>query len=326
MRTVTFLRGLMAACLVATAAAASAQAPAWPSRPVTIVQGYPAGSAIDIVARHMAAHMQKVTGQPFVVELKTGALGNIAAQHVARQKPDGHTILLTANATHAANIHLFKNLGFDPVKDFTPVTTLHSLGFLLIINPTKIPVTTVAGLLEHMKARPGKVSYGSGSASARVASELLLQIRSDVTATMVPYKGSSQAMTDLLSGQIDFIFADPGSSLQQMRAGNVRALAVTNRERSPCVPEVPTMAEAGVAGYDLTSWFGVFLPANAPAPIVARVAALANEAFQTEEGRAIMKTLCLAPLPGNPESLARLVDSETLKWGQIIKRAGIEPQ
>ncbi|MGE4242450.1 Bug family tripartite tricarboxylate transporter substrate binding protein [Ramlibacter sp.] len=330
MRATPLLRGLSILCLGMLSLAATVQAqspaPAWPTRPGTVVQGYPAGSAIDIVTRHLAAHLQKTTGQTFIAEVKTGALGNIAAQYVARAKPDGSTILLTANATHAANIHLFKNLGFDPVKDFVPVTTLHSLGFLLLINPARVPVTNVAGLLEHIKNQNGKASYGTGSASARVASELLLQIRGDLKATNVPYKGSSQAMSDLMSGQLDFIFADPGSALGHIRAGTLRALAVTNKERVPCAPDVPTMSEAGVPGYDLTSWFAVFLPAGTPQPIATRLATLANEAFQTDEGKAIEKNLCLSSFPGSPASLARLVETDTAKWGQIIKRAGIEAQ
>ncbi len=314
------------AVLFTFAFAAPAAAQTWPSKPVTIIVGYTAGTAIDIVARYLADHLRERTGQPFVVELRPGVFGNLAAQYVARAKPDGATILLTANATHAANIHLFKQLGFDPVKDFTPVTTVLSLGFVLVVNPAVVPVNSAAELIDYIKLRPGKMSYGAGTATGRIATELYLQLAGGLDVTSVPYKGSSQAINDVLGGQIHFLFADAVSGMQQARGGKLRALAVTNAKRVSCAPEVPTMAEAGLPGYDLTSWFALFLPANTPVNIAQKLADLSNALWTTEKGHEFLRNLCLDPYPGSPESLARLVESDTVKWGRIIKRARIEAQ
>ncbi|TAK81990.1 MAG: tripartite tricarboxylate transporter substrate binding protein [Betaproteobacteria bacterium] len=298
----------------------------WPSKPVTIIHGYTAGTGIDVVARYLAQNLRERTGQPFVVEIRSGAMGNLAAQYVARAPADGYTILLTANSTHAANIHLFKELGFDPVKDFTPVTTVLSLGFALLVNPAVVPVNSVAELTDYIKARPGKVAYGSGTATARIVTELYLERAALKEVTYVPYKGSSQALNDLLGGQIQFLFADAVTGIQQMRGGKARALAVTNATRVSCAPEIPTMAEAGLQGYDLVAWFAMFLPAKAPRDIAQKLSGFSNSLFATESGREFLKNLCLDPYPGNPESLAKLIESDTAKWGGIIKRAHIEPQ
>lgn len=306
--------------------AAPVAAQTWPSKPVTIVVGYTAGTAIDIVARYLADNLRERTSQTFVVEGKPGVFGNLAAQYVARAKPDGATILLTANATHAANIHLFKNLGFDPVKDFTPVTTILSLGFVLVVNPAVVPVNSVAELIDYMKLHPGKLSYGAGTATGRIATELFLQLAGDPDVTFVPYKGSSQAINDVLGGRIHFLFADVVSGMQHARGGKLRALAVTNAQRISCAPEVPTMAEAGLSAYDLTAWFALFLPAKTPVDIAQKLADLSNALWATEKGREFLRNQCLDPYPGSPESLARLVESDTEKWGRIIKGARIEPQ
>lgn len=316
-------RTLLVALALAFSAPAAAQT--WPSKPVTIVVGYPAGSGADLIGRFLADNLRERTGQPFLVEVRPGVFGNLAAQYVSRAQPDGYTILLTPNSTHGSNIHLFKNLGFDPVKDFTPVTTVVSLGFVLLVNPATVPVNSVAELTEYIKARPGKLAYGAGAATARIASELYLSsIGGNVT--FVPYKGSNLAFNDLLGGRVHFVFADGVFGNQQARAGKVRALAETDSQRLSCAPDVPTMAEAGVQGYDLGSWFGLFMPANAPLEIAQKLAKLSNESVTTEKAREFLKKLCLGPYPGNPDSLAKLVASEIVKLGRIIKSAGIEPQ
>jgi tripartite-type tricarboxylate transporter receptor subunit TctC len=312
--------------VLALAFAAPLAAQTWPSTPVTIVVGYPGGTASDVVARFLAEYLGARTGQPFLVENRPGMFANIAAQYVARAAPDGYTILLTTNATHAANIHLFKEIGFDPVKDFTPVTTIFTLGFVLIVNPAVVPVNSVAELTDYIKARPGKLAYGAGAATARVATELYLSLAGGLDVTFVPYKGSTQAINDLLGGRIHFLFADPVSGMQQARGGKARALAVTNANRISCAPQVPTMAEGGVGGYVLGSWNALFLPAKAPLNIAQKLAELSNALWATEKGREFLRNLCLDPYPGSPDSLAKLVQSDTEKWGWIIKGARIEPQ
>lgn len=314
------------AVLFTLAFAAPVTAQTWPSKTVTIVVGYTAGTALDVVARYLADDLRERTGQPFVVELRPGMFGNLGAQYVSRAKPDGTTILLTPNATHAVNIHLFKQLGFDPVKDFTPVTTVLTLGFVLLVNPAVVPTNSVAELIEYIKARPGKLSYGAGAATARIATELYLQLAGGLDVTYVPYKGSSQAINDLLGGEIHLLFADLVSGMQQARGGKLRALAVTNAKRVSCAPEIPTIAEAGLPGYDLASWFALFLPARTPVHIAQKLADLSNTIWTSEKGREFLRNQCLDPYPGNPDSLARLIERDTAKWGHIIKGARIEPQ
>lgn len=316
-------RILLVVFMFAFAAPVTAQT--WPAKPVTIVVGYPAGSGADLIGRFLAENLRERTGQPFLVEVRPGVFGNLAAQYVSRAQPDGYTILLTPNSTHGANIHLFKNLGFDPVKDFTPVTTVLSLGFVLLVNPATVPVNSVAELTEYIRARPGKLAYGAGAAMGRIASELYLSLISS-NVTFVPYKGSNLAFNDLLGGRIHFVFADGVFGMQQARGGKARALAVTNAKRLSCAPEVLTMADAGLQGYELESWFALFMPANAPPDIAQKIANMSNETVTSEKGREFLKNMCMGPYPGNPDSLAKLVDSEIAKFGRIIKGAGIEPQ
>jgi tripartite-type tricarboxylate transporter receptor subunit TctC len=292
---------------------------------VNILLGYPAGSGIDSVARFLADGLRERTGAAFIVENRPGVVGNLAAQAAARAAPDGYTVLFTPNSTHAANIHLFKKLGFDPVRDFSPVTTLVTLGFVLVVNPEQVPVQSVRELTAYIRARPGRIAYGSGNATGRVAAELYRSL-TGIDAVNVPYKGVPPAITDLLGGQIQFVFADATLAVPLARAGKIRALAVTNAQRISAAPELPTMAEAGVSGYALDGWFAIFLPAHAPPEIVNRLAQLCNEVLGTPKARDFLRSLGADPFPGSPEQLAQHVQSETAKWGQIVRAAGIEPE
>ncbi len=312
--------------VLAFAFAAPVTAQTWPSKPVTIVFGYDAGSGFGVIARFLSDNLRERTGQPFLVEARPGMFGSIGAQYVAHAKPDGYTILLTPNSTHAVNIHLFEHLGFDPVKDFTPVTTILSLSFVLLANPAAVPVNSVADLTEYIKARPGKLAYGASAATARIASELYLSLAGGLGVTFVPYKGANQATIDLLGGGSHFLFGDAIYGMQQARGGKVRALAVTTAKRISCAPDIPTMAEAGLPGYELGSWFALFLPAKAPIDTAQKIADMSNAVWTSEKGREFLRTMCADPYPGNPGSLAKLVDSDTVKWGRLIKDAHIEPQ
>lgn len=308
---------------LAWAFAAPLCAQSWPAKPVTMVVGYPAGSGIDILARFLAENLRERTGQPFIVQNKPGGFGVVAAQSVARTAPDGYTILF-GPASIAVNVHLFKDLGYDPLRDFTPVTTAVSTGFVLLVNPETVPVSSVAELTEYIKARPGKLAYGSGMASGRVAADLYLSL-AGLNAMFVPYKGVPPSLNALMAGQIQFIFADSTFGISQARAGKVRALAVTNPQRISAAPDIPTMAESGVPGYDLVGWYAVFLPANAPKEIAHKLATLSNASVTTEKAREFLSKLASDPYPGSPESLAKLLVSEIAKWGRLIKAAGIEP-
>jgi tripartite-type tricarboxylate transporter receptor subunit TctC len=305
------------------AAVASAQVP-WPSKPVTMIVGYPAGSGIELVGRILADQLKERLGQPVIVENKPGAIGNIAAQTVARATPDGYTLLYTPNSTHAANIHLYKDIGFDPVKDFAPVTTVVAHPFFLAVNP-KTPVNSVAELTAYLKARPGKTQYGSGSATGLVAAELYRSM-AHLDTLHVPYKGMPQAYADLFGARLDFIFADSQLGYNYIKSGKIRGLAVTSGKRFSLAPDMPTMAESGFPGFDLSSWHAVFMPAATPRDIVNKLAQASNAAMSTEKAREGMKGLFVEPFPGTPESLGRLVQSEMDKWGRIIKGAGIQPQ
>jgi len=302
------------------------QAQSWPAKTVTIVVGYPAGGGSDVVARFLAEGMRERTGQPFVVENRPGIFGNLGAQYVSRAKPDGYTVLYTPNSTHGANVHLFKKLGYDPVKDFQPVTTVLSAGFVLLVNPGAVPVNSVSGLTQYIKARPGKLDYGTNAATGRIASELYLNMAGLHDVTFVPYKSATDALMDLMRGQIHFFFVDAMFAMPQVSGGKVRALAVTSEKRFTFAQDIPTVAESGLPGYDVPTWFALFMPAGVPKEAAEKMAHLSNEIIQSEKGREFLKKLGADPYPGNPESLGKLVASEIPKWGKLVKISGIKPE
>jgi tripartite-type tricarboxylate transporter receptor subunit TctC len=318
--TLILLAGALCALMVAPAGAQS-----WPTRPVTMVVGYPAGSGIDTVARFLAEGLRERTGQAWIVENRPGAVANLAARHVAHAPPDGYTVLFTPNSSHGINPHLFKSLGFDPIKDFQPVTTLLLQGFVLVVNPQTVPVNSVAELTVYLKARPGKLAYASGNASGRVAAEWYRQL-AGFDAVHVPYKGVPQAITDMLGGNIHFMFADATLGLPTAKSGKLRALAVTNARRVSSAQDIPTMIESGVPGYEFSSWFGVFFPAGAPMDITLRFAELCNSIMGTDKAREFLNKLGAEPYPGAPESFAKIVAAEIAKWGPIVRAAGIVPE
>lgn len=315
--------GLAFAVLFVLAGPALGQS-AWPARAVTLIVGYPAGSGTDRVARFLADGLRERTGQPFVVENRPGALGNIAAQTVARAAPDGNTVLFTPNSSHGINPHLFrdKGLGFDPIKDFQPVTSLMKVGFLLVVNPQTMPVRSVGELTAYAKERPNKLSYASGNATGQVAAELYRQI-TGIDAVHVPYKGVPPAVTDLLGGQVHFMFADVSFALGVVRSGKLRALAVTTEKRLPSMPDIPTMMEAGVPNYVVEAWMGLLFPAGAPAEATHKLADMANSIVTSEKGRDFLAKLGAEPFPGSPAAFAATIRNEIAKWEPVVKAAGM---
>ena len=297
----------------------------WPTKPVTLVVGYPAGSGIDTVARFLAQELREKTNQTWIVDNKPGAVANLAARYVASAAPDGYTVLFTPNSTHGINPHIYKNLGFDPIRDFQPVTSLLSLGFVLLVNPKTVPVNSVEELTQYLKARPGQLAYASGNASGHVAAEWYKQIVG-FDAVHVPYKGVPQAINDMIGGNIHFMFADATLGIPTAKSGKLRALAVTNAIRVQSIPEVPTMLESGVKGYDFTSWFGVFLPAKTPMEITEKFAEYCNSVMTTPKAKEFLLGLGAEPNPSNPEAFAKVVEKEINKWGPIVKAAKIEPE
>lgn len=299
---------------------------AYPAKRITFIVGYAAGSATDGTARFFADKIREYTGQPVVVENRPGADGNLAAEAVARSVPDGYTALVTGNSTHAANIHLYKKLPFDPQKDFAPVTTFARVPYILIANPDKVPAKTLKDFLAYAKANPGKLSYGSAAVASRVSVEQLKLLAGGFDAVNVNYKGSPQAMTDLLGGQIDFYIADAATALVQIRAGRATALGVTLNQRIATAPDIPTIAEAGFPDYDFFSWLAVWVTAGGPPEAATTLSNLINRAMESDAGKDFLTKRGLLPYPGSPQMLQELQARDTERWGRTIKAAGMQKQ
>jgi tripartite-type tricarboxylate transporter receptor subunit TctC len=314
-----------AACLAGTFALAQpAAAQDYPSRPIRFVVPFTAGSATDTLARVLGQKLNAANGWTVVVENVAGASGMMAAQTVARAAPDGLSVLVTSNTTHASNQNLFKKLSYDPVKDFEPIGRLGNITLALAVHPS-VPANSVQELIAYGKANPGKLTFGSGSTSARVAGEMLKTL-GGFDMLHVPYKSNPLAITDLLGGQISLVFADVSTTMPQIRAGKVKGFGVSSAQRSPLAPELPTMAEEGVKGYELTAWFAAFVPAKTPKPIVDKLNAALNAAMADKTVADALLAAGIEPLTSTPDELRSFVDTETKKWGEIVKAAGIQPE
>jgi tripartite-type tricarboxylate transporter receptor subunit TctC len=313
--------GLLAAAWLAAGAAC---AQAYPTKPVTFIVPFAAGSATDQLARALGESLTEQTKQPVVVDNKAGASGMMAAQAAARAPADGYTVLITTNTTQAANEHLFKKLSYDPVKDFAPVTGLGKGGQVMVVKPES-PFKTVGDLVAFARKNPGKLSFGSGSSSSRVAGEMLKQL-AQVDILHVPYKSNPLAITDLLGGQIDLMITDTATGVPHIKAGKLRALGYSTQKRSPQLPDVPTIAEAGVKGYDMGYWFAAYVPAATPPAVVARLNALLVQATKSAPAKAFFENGGSEAWTTTPEELAKFQATETLKWGKVIKAAGIEAE
>jgi tripartite-type tricarboxylate transporter receptor subunit TctC len=316
------IRSCIAAALAFASTAAFAQA--YPTRPITFVVPFAAGSATDQIARAIGQAVTQEVHQTVVVDNKAGASGFIAAQQVARAAPDGYTVLITTNTTHAANEHLYKSIPYDPVKDFEPVTLLGKGGQVMIVN-LKVPATTVKEFIALAKKEPGKLSFGSGSSSSRIAGELFQQM-AGVKLLHVPYKSNPTAVTDLLGGQIDMMITDNATGLPQVKGGKVRALGMSSLKRSPLAPDVPTIDEAGVKGYEMSYWFAAYLPAKTPPAIVNRLHDLLVAATKGVAAKNFYESTGTEVVTSTPAELAKFQHEESGKWGRIIKAANIEPE
>jgi tripartite-type tricarboxylate transporter receptor subunit TctC len=318
-----FARTLLAVCALALSVPAQPQG--YPAKPIRIVVPFAAGSATDTMARAYGAEMQKLLGQPIVVDNKPGANGMIGAEAVARAAPDGYTLLWGTNSTNAANASLFRKLPYDPEKDFAPVAFLGAVPLIVAVN-NEFPAKTLAELLAYAKANPDKISFAAASASQRVATEMLNGM-AGTKMTYVPYKSSPGAITDLISGQVQLFTADLAVTLPQVKAGKIRGLAVTSAKRTPLAPDLPTVAEAGkLPGYELIAWFGAFAPAGTPKDVIAQLNAAINKATESKDLRERMDTLGVEMNPQSPEFLAKWAQSESRKWAKAIKDAGIQPE
>jgi len=301
------------------------QAQAFPEKPITFVVPFAAGTATDQIARALGNGVTAETKQPVVIDNKAGASGFIASQQVAKAPADGYTVLITTNTTHAANEHLFKKLPYDPVKDYAPVAALGKGGQIMVVNPS-FPARSVAEFVALAKKEPGKYSFGSGSSSSRMAGELLQQM-AGIQLLHVPYKSNTLAVTDLLGGQIHMMITDTATGLPQVKAGKLRALGVSGAQRSPLAPDVPTIAEAGVKGYEMGYWFAAYAPAKTPPAVVKRLNELLVKAAKSEAAKAAFyEPTGTEVFTSTPEELAKFQAAESQKWGRIVKAAGIEAE
>jgi tripartite-type tricarboxylate transporter receptor subunit TctC len=299
-----------------------AAAQAYPSKPIRFVVPYPPGGPLDTVARLVGQRVSESVRQPVIVDNKPGAGGNIGADAVAKSPPDGYTILMGAVATHAINPTLYASIPYDAQKDFIPVTQLASTPNVLVVNPA-LPVHDLREFIAYAKAHPGQLNFGSGStgSAGHLAGELFKSL-AGVDMTHVPYKGAAPAMNDLIGGQIQLMFDNLASSLGQIKAGKVRALAVTTARRTELAPELPTIAESGLPGFDINTWFGIFVPAGTPAPVVQRLHEEFVKALEAPDVRARMLGLGAEPVGSTPEQFAQYIRAEAVKYAKLVKASG----
>ncbi|MCU0773410.1 MAG: tripartite tricarboxylate transporter substrate binding protein [Ideonella sp.] len=307
---------------------ARAQA-AWPSKPVRIVVPFAAAGTTDILARALAPELQRAFGQPFVIDNKPGAGGNVGSADVAKAAPDGHTLLMGTVGTHAINVSLYPRLPFDPVKDFAPVTLVAGVPNVLVMNPAsaeRYRVNSVADLIRAARENPGRLnmaSSGNGT-SIHLAGELF----KSMTGTFMvhfPYRGSGPALLDLVGGNMDLMFDNLPSAMPQIKAGRLKALAVTSAQRSTALPDLPTIEEAGgpaLKGYEASSWFGLLAPAGTPADIIGRVQQETARALAAPAVRERLLAAGATPSGMSPADFARLIEAETKKWAQVVKVSG----
>lgn len=304
--------------------AANAFAQAYPNNPITLVVPFAAGSGTDAVARIVGKKMSEKLKQSVVIDNRAGANGQIAAQYVAKSKPDGYTLLMATNTSHSANPSLVSNLKYDPIRDFTPVTRVGELPFALLVNNND-PSKTLKEWIENAKRNPGKFSYATPNSTSLVASETIRRIaRVDIVG--IPYKSSPQALTDLIGGTVQMYVADLGSSMGMVKAGNVHVLGVTTKEPLASLPSIPPIAKE-VNGFDLTSWNGIFGPAGLPKPIVDKLNAELQVVLADQEVQENLKKLGFEIWPTKtPEEFTKYVSDQLTHWGSLIKQAGIRPE
>jgi tripartite-type tricarboxylate transporter receptor subunit TctC len=319
MRFVNALAAVAAALLLAPAAWAQA----WPSRPVSIVVPYPPGGPVDVSARLLAPKLQEALGQPFVVENRPGAGGNIGAAHVAKSAPDGHTLLMGAIATHAINPALYRSMPYDALRDFRHVALVVQVPNVLVLN-NEVPARTVQELVALLKSKPGKFDFGSGStgSTGHLAGELFKQMTGTYM-VHIPYKGAAPAMADLLAGRVHLMFDNLASALPNIRSGKLRALAVTTRQRSRSLSELPTLHESGLQGFDLTTWWGIMAPAKTPAPVIERLAGELARALQAPDVRERLAAMGSEPSGvRTPGEFTAFVGRELKTYAGLVKRSG----
>jgi tripartite-type tricarboxylate transporter receptor subunit TctC len=316
---------ILALAAAALAAPVAQAQEAWPPKTVTIVVPFTAGGTTDMFARIFGQSMQQKTGSAFVVENKAGAGGNIGTAAVAKAPKDGSTLLVGTVSTHAINPFLYKNIAHDTEKDFQPVSLFARLPNLLVVNP-KIPAKNVSELVDYLKQNPGKLNYGSSGAgtSTHLAAELF-QMMTGTKMNHLPYRSSNDVMNALAGGHIDLAFDNMTLAWPQAQAGNVRAIAVTSKDRSPTAPDVPALADS-LPGFEATSWHGLFVPAGTPRPVVERLAAEVKAIFDNPEQKKKLTEIGAVAAPMSPEEFVAFISGERRKWQEVVKASGAQIQ
>ena len=315
----------MFAWLAAVLALTSAAYAEYPDRPVKVVLGLAAGGGADVLTRWYVDKLRQVSGGTYVIENKVGASGNIAAETVARAKPDGYTLMFAASASMGGNRFIYKNLPFDTVKDFDPITTFCQLGFALLVNPEKTPVNSVAELTALLKQKNGKATYGWAVTSGLAASVLYTSVE-DIAVVPVAYKTTAAAVSDLAAGQVDFVFADIMFATAQQKQGRVKILATSANRRAAMAPDVPTMEEAGVKAPDQTPWWAVWGPHGLPPEVISKLTKWVNQITEMPDTKEFLISQGADPLPGSPEKTKEMLQRSIATWAKVVELAKIEPQ
>ena len=319
----TLLRLVVLAALALIAGMAAAQAPgAWPARPVRLIVTFPPGGSTDTIARIIAPKLAERLGQPVVIDNRPGAGGSIGVEAAVKSPPDGYTIVLGAAGALTIGPSLSKNPPYDPLKDLAPICLIGSSPFLLVADPA-LPIGSARELLAMAKSKPGQLTYSSGgTGTAMHLSGELLRLMTGIDIVHVPYKGSGPAMAAVAGNQTALGFADITSALPLLKSGRIKPVGVLSRERSALAPDIPTLAETGVPGYESIGWFGFLAPAGTPAPIIARLNAETTQVMRLPEIRERLLNVALEPWTGTPEEFTAFMKSETAKWADVIKRSG----
>jgi tripartite-type tricarboxylate transporter receptor subunit TctC len=318
------LRTLAAAVLTAVLTAPLVATAQFPGKPIRVVVPFPAGSSTDTVTRILANSVSQAVGQPLIVENKAGADGAIAAAEVARAPADGYTLLMATNSPMSAVPALKKNPPYDPVADFTPISDVGRYTFFIVIHPS-VPAKTLAEVIDYARANPGKVNYATGNTTG-IVSTAFFSAQAKVEMVHVPYKGEPQAVTDLVAGRVQLMFCSSSTSMPHIREGKLRALVTTLPKRSSLLPDVPTIAEAGMPQFSITSWAGLFGPAKMPRDVVERLNAEFGAAMARSDVQAAMERQAFALTPSSPEQLAGFVKEQMESYRRTLQAAGIQPE
>jgi tripartite-type tricarboxylate transporter receptor subunit TctC len=316
---------LALAAMAAIITSAQAQ-DAWPTKPIRLIAPFPPASTSDVIGRVFGQKMSQRLGQPVIIDNRVGASGNIGADAIAKAAPDGYTIGIVTSSTHAVAVSLSSKLPYDPLKDFTPISMLANSPYVLVLYPG-VPAKDIKELVALAKSKPGTLNYGSaGPASLAHLAGALFATLSDIQLTHVPYKSSAQSAVDLISGRLEMQFATIAPTLANIRANQLRALAVTGRKRSDALPDLPTMDEAGVKGYEATLWFALVAPAGLPPAIAAKLNRETLDILNSAEMKDALAQQGLVPDASAPDALAAQIRGDIVKWRDVIAKAGIKPE